>query len=210
MLFPGSLPLKRVKFSTNPEHEYIQNFKLLQAAFKKLGVDKVAPVDRLVKGRFQDNFEFIQWFKKFFDVNYDGSEYDAYEMRGCISMGSGGSKAPVGAGFAAIKRGGGQRGGGRGVVERPSRAAPVQNGTRTSTVRNGGRMSASGPARTSISRGNTRSSSANQGGGGRVAAEMAAQLEDLTAEMLEMRLSIEGMEKERDFYFGKLRDIEVV
>ena len=162
-------------------------------------------MDRLVKGRFQDNFEFIQWFKKFFDVNYDGSEYDAYEMRGCISMGSGGSKAPVGAGFAAIQRGGGQRGGGqggggRGAVEPPSRAAPVQNGTRTSTVRNGGRMSASGPgkkaqlfikfnirneitARTSISRGNTRSSSANQGGGGRVAAEMTAQLEDLTAEV---------------------------
>ena len=69
-------------------------------------------MDRLVKGRFQDNFEFIQWFKKFFDVNYDGSEYDAYEMRGCISMGSGGSKAPVGAGFAAIQRGAGQRGGG--------------------------------------------------------------------------------------------------
>ena len=33
--------LKRVKFATNLEHEYIQNFKLLQAAFKKLGVDKV-------------------------------------------------------------------------------------------------------------------------------------------------------------------------
>jgi len=209
MLFPGSLPLKRVKFATNLEHEYIQNFKLLQAAFKKLNVDKVAPVDRLVKGRFQDNFEFIQWFKKFFDVNYDGSEYDAYEMRGGISMGSGGSKAPVGAGFAAIQRGAGQRAVGRGAVETPSRGPPVQNGTRTSTVRNGGRMSASGPTRTSMSRGNTRSSSANQPGG-RMSAEMAAQLEDLTAEMLEMRLSIEGMEKERDFYFGKLRDIEVV
>jgi len=208
MLFPGSLPLKRVKFATNLEHEYIQNFKLLQAAFKKLNVDKVAPVDRLVKGRFQDNFEFIQWFKKFFDVNYDGSEYDAYEMRGCISMGSGGSKAPVGGGFAAIQRAG-QRGVGRGAVETPGRGAPVQNGARTGAVRNGGRMSASGPTRTSISRGNPRSSSANQSGG-RISAEMAAQLEDLTAEMLEMRLSIEGMEKERDFYFGKLRDIEVV
>ena len=31
-----------------------------------------------MKGRFQDNFEFCQWFKKFFDANYDGSEgYDA-------------------------------------------------------------------------------------------------------------------------------------
>merc|ERR1740128_1428852 len=162
MLFPGSVPMKRVKFATNLEHEYIQNFKLLQGAFKKLSVDKVAPVDRLVKGRFQDNFEFIQWFKKFFDVNYDGSEYDAFEMRGCVNMGSGGSKAPVGGGFSAIQRGAGQRGGGRGAVEPPSRAAPVQNGTRTSTVRNGGRMSSSGPTRTSMSRGNPRSSSANQ------------------------------------------------
>ena len=41
MLFPGSVPLKRVKFKTNLEHEYIQNFKLLQAGFKKMNVDKV-------------------------------------------------------------------------------------------------------------------------------------------------------------------------
>lgn len=41
MLFPGSVPLKRVKFKTNLEHEYIQNFKILQAAFKKMGVEKV-------------------------------------------------------------------------------------------------------------------------------------------------------------------------
>ena len=38
---------------------------------------------------------------------------------------------------------------------------------------------------------------------------MAAQLEDLTQELIDMRLSIEGLEKERDFYFAKLRDIEV-
>lgn len=42
MLFPGSVPMKRVKFRTNLEHEYIQNFKILQAAFKKMNVDKVS------------------------------------------------------------------------------------------------------------------------------------------------------------------------
>ena len=29
-------------------------------------------------------------------------------------------------------------------------------------------------------------------------------------QVMDMKLTIEGLEKERDFYFGKLRDIEVV
>lgn len=46
------------------------------------------PIDKLIKGRFQDNFEFLQWFKKFFDANYDGREYDPIEARGGITIGS--------------------------------------------------------------------------------------------------------------------------
>ncbi|CAN7939670.1 unnamed protein product, partial [Ixodes hexagonus] len=88
MLFPGCVSLRKVKFKTNLEHEYIQNFKLLQASFKKVGVDKNIPVDRLIKGRFQDNFEFVQWFKKFFDANYDGREYDPVEARGNTPIGA--------------------------------------------------------------------------------------------------------------------------
>merc|ERR1712008_226827 len=65
MLFPNCVQLKKVKFRTKLEHEYIQNFKVLQAAFKRMTVDKIIPVDKLVKGRFQDNFEFLQWFKNF-------------------------------------------------------------------------------------------------------------------------------------------------
>lgn len=34
-----------------------------------------------MKGKFQDNFEFVQWFKKFFDANYDGKDYDPVEAR---------------------------------------------------------------------------------------------------------------------------------
>ena len=78
-LSSGSVAIKRIKFDTKLEHEYIQNFKLLQAAFTKLNVDKAVQVDRLVKGRFQDNFEFMQWFNKFFMANYDGSAYAAFE-----------------------------------------------------------------------------------------------------------------------------------
>lgn len=47
MLFPGSVIMKRVKFRTNLEHEYIQNFKILQAAFKKMSVDKVITGERV-------------------------------------------------------------------------------------------------------------------------------------------------------------------
>lgn len=50
---------------------------------------QIIPVDKLIKGRFQDNFEFLQWFKKFFDANYDGSPYDAAEARGGEVLGLG-------------------------------------------------------------------------------------------------------------------------
>lgn len=46
-------------------------------------------MDKLIKGRFQDNFEFLQWFKKFFDANYDGREYDAMTARENSPMGFG-------------------------------------------------------------------------------------------------------------------------
>lgn len=43
-----------------------------------------------MKARFQDNFEFVQWFKKFFDSNYQGGEgYNALEVRGGEALGWG-------------------------------------------------------------------------------------------------------------------------
>merc|ERR1719245_767955 len=115
MLFPGSVQLKKVKFKTQLEHEYIQNFKVLQASFKRMSVDKIVPVDRLIKGRFEDNFEFVQWFKKFFDANYDGSPYDAVGARGNQGLGTtngvnngGGLSRPAGPPAASRIAGGGQ------------------------------------------------------------------------------------------------------
>merc|ERR1712136_739437 len=92
MLFENCIPIKKVKFATKLEHEFIHNWKLLQNAFKKVGVDKTIPVDKLIKGRFQDNFEFVQWFKKFFDANYGGQDYDAVAARGGVTLATGNSK----------------------------------------------------------------------------------------------------------------------
>lgn len=36
------------------------------------------------------------------------------------------------------------------------------------------------------------------------------QVEELTTQVMDMRLHLEGLEKERDFYFSKLRDIEIL
>ncbi|CAG9771317.1 unnamed protein product [Ceutorhynchus assimilis] len=97
MLFPGTVPLKRVKFRTNLEHEYIQNFKILQASFDKAYVEKIVPIERLVHGRFQDNFEFLQWFIKFFNANnYGATDYDALAARCGAPMDNESANAPKG------------------------------------------------------------------------------------------------------------------
>jgi len=49
---------------------------------------QIIPVEKLSKGRFQDNFEFVQWFKKFFDANYDLHDYNAVTARGGEPLGS--------------------------------------------------------------------------------------------------------------------------
>ncbi|XP_006561693.1 microtubule-associated protein RP/EB family member 1 isoform X2 [Apis laboriosa] len=186
MLFPGSVPLKRVKFKTNLEHEYIQNFKILQGGFKKMNVDKVIPVDKLVKGRFQDNFEFLQWFKKFFDANYDGREYDAYEARGCIPLGSG----VDGTHNLSNPQ----------LVPLPPQSKQTQMQQKHTQQRNI-------TPRQQVTKAPAHRPQAKTGVGNR---GEAGKVEELSAQVMELKMSLEGLEKERDFYFGKLRDIEVM
>ncbi|KAI9297524.1 EB1 domain-containing protein [Neoconidiobolus thromboides FSU 785] len=74
----GDIPLSKVKFECKGEHEYITNFKILQNCFTKHKIDKMIPVDRLVKLKMQDNLEFVQWLKKFWQQNCESPEtYEA-------------------------------------------------------------------------------------------------------------------------------------
>jgi RP/EB family microtubule-associated protein len=189
MLFPGSIPLKRIKYNTKLEHESIHNFKLLQNNFKKMSVDKIISVEKLVKGRFQDNFEFVQWFKKFFDANYDGQEYDPLAARGGESLGGGGT--------GMKKPGMVSRGAVPARAPAPKAAAPRNTAAPARNMSGGAAPTRTAPA------------SRNVGGAGDTAVNNR-KVQELEAQVNEMKLTVEGLEKERDFYFGKLRDIEVL
>ncbi|GAA6214935.1 microtubule-associated protein RP/EB family member 3-like isoform X1 [Lates japonicus] len=181
MLFPGCILLKKVKFNAKLEHEYIHNFKVLQAAFKRMNVDKIIPVERLVKGKFQDNFEFLQWFKKFFDANYDGKEYDPLLSR----QGQEGTPPPPNPGEPTHHK-----------PKRPSRSGPM----RTSPT---APKSVPAPQRQINLAAARRSAPVTRNGGD-------AELIELNQQLLDLKLTVDGLEKERDFYFGKLRDIELI
>lgn len=196
MLFTSSVPMKRVKFRTNLEHEYIQNFKILQAAFKKMNVDKIIPIDKLIKGRFQDNFEFLQWFKKFFDANYDGRDYDAYSARENQPMGYGtGSTPKINAPMKKTSIA-------SAVIAPKPASKPISKVVPTRNV-----QPPSARPQITAPKANNRIVHDNNGASNQAVNQ---QIDELSGQVVDMKLNLEGLEKERDFYFSKLRDIEIL
>lgn len=189
MLFPGCISLKKVKFQAKLEHEYIHNFKLLQASFKRMNVDKIIPVEKLVKGRFQDNLDFIQWFKKFFDANYDGKEYDPVQAR----QGQDAIPPPDP---------------GEQIFNLPKKSlhaasSPTAGATRSTTSTPKSSTSTSRPS--SAKKFPVTTSTPAKG-----EKELEAQVTQLNEQLNTIKLALEGVEKERDFYFGKLREVELL
>nr|XP_057923356.1 microtubule-associated protein RP/EB family member 2 isoform X2 [Doryrhamphus excisus] len=188
LLFPGCISLKKVKFQAKLEHEYIHNFKVLQAAFKRIKVDKIIPVEKLVKGRFQDNLDFIQWFKKFFDANYDGKEYDPVEARqgqDAIPPPDPGEQIfnlPKKSHHAASSP---TAGASRSSSTTPKCATPTSRPSSAKKL-----LAASTPAKGEK--------------------ELEVQVTQLTDQVNTLKVALEGVEKERDYYFSKLREVELL
>ena len=128
--------------------------------FTRHSIERSIPVEALIKCKMQDNLEFLQWTKRFWDQYYPGGEYDAIARR----KASGAAPAAVNA------------------PSRPSVPANVRRGV-TPT---------SGAAKSTRSGG---------GSGGSAA---------LSAENSQLKETVTGLERERDFYFSKLRDIELL
>eukprot|EP01016_Furgasonia_blochmanni_P026494 TRINITY_DN28125_c0_g1_i1.p1 TRINITY_DN28125_c0_g1~~TRINITY_DN28125_c0_g1_i1.p1 ORF type:complete len:328 (-),score=76.12 TRINITY_DN28125_c0_g1_i1:53-997(-) len=78
---PGRVPLHKVNWKAKFEYEFVYNFKILQQSFTKCNIPKYIDVERLIKAKYQDNLEFAQWMRKYFDANYSQREYDAVARR---------------------------------------------------------------------------------------------------------------------------------
>ncbi|EPQ54910.1 calponin [Gloeophyllum trabeum ATCC 11539] len=157
----GDVPMNRVKFNAKHEYEFIANLKILQNVFKAKKIDKPIPIERLVKCKMQDNLEFMQWMKRFWDANYPGQGYDPVARRKGAPTDTPATLAPLA----------------------PTARAPSSAGVRGKTPVTGRRPGSTQPNEAVL---------------------------NLQAQVKEMSAHMEGLEKERDFYFNKLRDIEIL
>ncbi|KAM0127526.1 hypothetical protein ACHAPC_006281 [Botrytis cinerea] len=155
--------MSKVKFNVNTEYAYLQNFKVLQNTFTRHQVDRNIHVEQLIKCKMQDNLEFLQWTKRYWDQYFPGGEYDAVARRRAAGgPGAAPSAAPrASAGSGAARRG----------------VTPTTTGARVAKV--------------------------GAVGGGAASAALKAENDTL-------KETVAGLERERDFYFSKLRDIELL
>ena len=70
---PGKIQTSKVNWNAKTDYEYICNFKILQQGFAKCNIQKSLEIEKLIKGKFQDNLEMLQWMKKHFDNSYAGA-----------------------------------------------------------------------------------------------------------------------------------------
>jgi microtubule-associated protein, RP/EB family len=80
-LHPKKVKMHKVNWRAKLEHEFIANFKILQQAFTDCKINKNIEVEKLVKGKYQDNLEFMQWMKRYFDNKQISVDYDPLERR---------------------------------------------------------------------------------------------------------------------------------
>ena len=81
-IFPNKVKMNKVNWKAKLETEFLNNLKIMQQALISCKIQKEIDIQRLAKGRYQDNFEILQWFKGIFDnIKPDLSNYDPIKRR---------------------------------------------------------------------------------------------------------------------------------
>lgn len=199
-LYPGELPASKIRWDAKSSHEMLENYKLIQSLFTKKGITKNVEVEKLTRGRYQDNLELCQWLKSFFEKNYTGNSYDPVTRR------QKGRGADTTVSFSTVGKNAGPRIlpiNGSATDDMPTNtAAPVSHAPKAAAV-----ASPTGNMRGASTVGASASNNHMSSSTGPAATK---RINELSTQVADLRLTVESLEKERDFYFGKLRDIEIL
>ncbi|MCO5591778.1 hypothetical protein L7F22_045770 [Adiantum nelumboides] len=209
----GVVPMHKVNYEAKTEYDKIQNYKVLQDVFTKLRLEKHIEVNKLVKGRPLDNLEFLQWLKRYCD-SVNGGLYDSYNPVERRELCKGGKEANrrgiTGSGVHQAS----SSGKGASGITKLTVTASLPSMRRTDAVSNNVIVTAS-----SLS--SIRRVDGVTGGpfstGSKLTKQLSfstwsssSQVQVLNEQVASLKLTVDNLEKERDFYFGKLRDIEIL
>ncbi|KAG1342466.1 Microtubule-associated protein RP/EB family member 1A [Cocos nucifera] len=225
MVHPGVVPMHKVNFDAKTEYDMIQNYKLLQEVFNKLKIEKknkvqtigmsVDIIDAAIPVIADPDFPTttmadspdsdlsvlglaIGWQThpalKHIEVNklvkgrpLDNLEFLQWLKRYCDSVNGGIMNENYN------------------PVERRCKGGKERN------LRGSHKLSKSLQANSLPNRGSIDGGSKQGKVCATSSAEIsAAQIQELSEKIADLKLSVDNMEKERDFYFAKLRDIEIL
>lgn len=196
-IYPEQVPLHKVNFNAKLEYEFVNNFKVLQGIFDKMGIDRHIDVPKLVKGKYQDNLEFLQWEKRYFDLHFAGGEYNAVERRQKAQEKKG--VKSTGAPAVAEKK--------PTPAPAPATTAPATKATKATApaVKAVKATTTASPAKKTTTTHTTTTTTTTTH-----TTELETKIQELSENNAELKLTIDNLERERDFYFAKLREIEVL
>eukprot|EP00536_Pseudo-nitzschia_multiseries_P015992 jgi/Psemu1/69695/estExt_Genemark1.C_9950009 len=202
-IFPGSVPMSRVNWEARSDYEFVANYKLLQAAFTKNNVQRFVDVPKLIRAKYQDNLEFCQWLKAFYDQS--GAYREGYDGAAVRAKGKGGKKYNDTMSKVASKGG----------ASKPTRSnsaarprAPTRPQRPTPATKKPLRPSEN-KAQPVRNDGMSKSVTATASAKAEADSKLVAKNTELEKQVSELESAISEVEKERDFYFGKLRSIEL-
>ncbi|KAL1249797.1 hypothetical protein QQF64_020802 [Cirrhinus molitorella] len=77
---PGSIDIHKVKFSAKENADILDNYNLLQEAFKKAQIKKELELKLLVNGDILKTLDLLTWFKDLYDRNVTKQKYNPQEV----------------------------------------------------------------------------------------------------------------------------------
>jgi len=181
-IYPGTVPMSKVKMQARTEVDSIHNFKILQTSFSKKKIDRFIDVDKLSKRSFQTNMEFVQFMKCYWDMHAPNAN------------------GPNDGAFANENA----------QAQSPANEAPAKARAKHEPAASEQEQPKAGAQRKSTNSSAKPSASGAQRESGAAAGGSAAAQRQLTLEVTELKMSVENLERERDFYYSKLREVEVL